>query len=124
MLKFHAKCPRCGEVTDLPEENRGLRIRCPECHGHFAAGDPAWRRSSSFVARLLSGLSYRTPAVGVAGGLMLVAWGARMGHERVVVSWVRNYSLPALHAGFALGIIVALLAIGIASVFRSGTGPN
>jgi hypothetical protein len=85
-----------------------LRIRCPECHEHFVAGDPAWSGSSSFVARLLLGLGYWTQAVGVVGGLILVAWGAWMGRERIVVDRARNYTMPAVHVGFALGMTVAL----------------
>jgi hypothetical protein len=107
MLKTHATCPKCGEVFDLPDEERRRRIACPECHTHFRADGRS--EPGTLAPRLIWALSYWTQALGVLGGLALVAWGAWHGRERVVVSSVRNQTMPAIHLGFALGVVVAVL---------------
>lgn len=36
---FEMACPACGERSEIAEEHRGMKVRCPMCRATFKAGD-------------------------------------------------------------------------------------
>jgi len=108
MLK--TTCPRCREAMELPDEKRGLPIRCPHCQAAFRAPEGENQAATGGGGGAADAVLVVATYVGF-GGLLLTA---------ALLAWRMYGGAVPIPTSALIGALVIPMAVIMASWYGKG----